>query len=282
MSRNSAGPLRELADDLESALPGRSGAESVAAARELIDRALALAEVAREREGEASDPVLLALGRLAARLAEGERHESACRVLSAALEAGGDNPPGDGFLLAALHDQLSESLQSAGRSEEALVHARLAEERGFSASRPEDRRLIGLLNNLGTAHKRAGDFLTAEVYFRRALERADDHGRPPDALSATAALNLADVLRTQGKEEEALAWAERGLAETEEAYGPTSFETADAAADLASLLWDLGRAEAARRRLRRAASLYERSLGADHELTRAARTRLETWEEASP
>lgn len=277
MSRSSARPLRELADDLEGALGEPSRADSVAASRELIDRALALAEVARERTAEVSDPVLLALGRLAARLAEADRHESACRVLSAALEAGGDNPPGDGFLLAMLHDQLSESLQSAGRSEEALAHARLAEERGFSASRPEDPRLIGLLNNLGTAYKRAGDFLTAEVYFRRALERADDQGRPPDALSATAALNLADVLRTQGKEE-ALAWAERGLAETEEAYGPASFETADAAADLASLLWDLGRAEAARRRLRRAASLYERSLGADHELTRAAQKRLEAWE----
>lgn len=282
MSGTSEETLGELAERLSRALPARADPESAASCRGLVERAGGLAEAAARRSEEASDPALLVIGRLAAGLAAGGLHEAARRVLEGALRAAERNAPADLFLTAALHDQVAESFQSEGRAEEALEHARQAERYGRAACRPDDPRLLGLLNNVGSTHKRAGEFLTAEVHFRRALALADSQGLASGPLRATATLNLSDVLRAQGRPEAALMYAERGLAETEEAYGPTSFETADAAGGLAALLWELGEAAVARRCQRRTAALHERALGRDHELTRAARKRLEEMEGMKP
>lgn len=276
-----SGTLAAAADRLARALPGEVGAPGAAGACErMVEEAAALARSARDARSEPSDPVLGVLGRLAACLTVHRRHEPARRILGAALEAAEENPPGDGFLRAVLHDELAASLQVEGRTEEALEHARRAEAAGREACEPGDPRLLALFNNLGTVHKRVGDFLTAEVHFRRALELAD--ARAPGPAGAAAALNLADMLRARGRLDEALPYAERGLRETEEACGSTSFETADAAADLASLLEELGRRGDAVRHQRRAAALYELGLGADHALTRTALRRLDEWEAADP
>lgn len=274
----SASSLSEMAERLARELPERPEAPEAADACEaLVERAVELAE-AVARAPEPPDPALLVLGRLAACLVSQARGRAARRVLTAALGAADENAPRDGFLRAILHDQMAEALQDEGRTDEALDHAGLAEAAGREACRAGDPRLVALLNNVGTAHKRAGDLLTAEVHFRRALDMAERAGGLPPPLASTVALNLADALRSQGKYEEALPFAERGLREAEEAHGPVAFETADAAADLAALLSDLGDAAGAARHLRRAAALYERALGPGHELTRAARERLEEIE----
>lgn len=195
-------------------------------------------------------------------------------MLEEALGRAGELGLEDPFLEAIVADQLSAALHVLDRREESLAAARRAEEAARRVCAPGEPRLLALLNNIGSLHKRRGDPLTAEVYFRRAADGA--RGRPrPNPLAATASLNLADVLRDRGRADEAVRHAREGAEETEALHGPAAFETADALADLAEALIAAGETAEASRTLRRSEALFERRLGPEHPMTAAARRRRE-------
>ncbi len=183
----------------------------------------------------------------------------------------------DDYRVAALHYNCCSILRKAGRTEEALVHCRRADE--LTKDQPGyQRERVYILNGTGSVLMEAGRLDEALALYQRARKAAIEHLEPGSLSLALITANIAEIHALRGRPNEALSLYTLSLEYREQRFDAAHPILAVPLLGMAHALIDLGRAERALPLAKRAMTLTDPPRGTplEHARAQVAHARAET------